>query len=404
MFSRSGFTDGYFTSRIGTDMLGVRTEEQKRKSAENRDIKIDERKLPIEITGDFSHAPATVGAKMRRGDAEYAYSVSATDEYPDMRELDESRIADALSKCGGTAFKAEKINVISGAGGAMPVSAVNDMRRKVLSGLENEIVKPVSVRKTDDMPVLCDINEKPKKTAFFRYADSLSGASLDYFDNVFLPIEEYEKIADKSEKIGVALPPVCFDGECDALIEKLGKLAELKCVLVSSLWQAEALSGKYELFGDLRHNVFNRYSASVFRDFGIKTLVCSCEAGISSAAGLGSGISAVAYGRLPLMTTQKCAIKEIIGITARDCRYCDTHKFTSLTDRTGASFIVCREAPHRNVIYNSVPVWMLDKLDEYERNYLGAHFIFTDEGAVEVDKIIDMAKKKSACKGKFKRI
>ena len=43
------------------------------------------------------------------------------------------------------------------------------------------------------------------------------------------------------------------------------------------------------------------------------------------------------------------------------CRYCDTHPYTKLADRTGAEFIVMREFPHRNVIFNSVPTYMADK-------------------------------------------
>ena len=69
-----------------------------------------------------------------------------------------------------------------------------------------------------------------------------------------------------------------------------------------------------------------------------------------------------------------------------------------------AEFPVCREEGHRNVIYNSVPVWMCDKADEYERSSLGAHFVFTDESAAKVDQIIKTAKETRPFAGKFKRI
>jgi predicted O-methyltransferase YrrM len=50
-----------------------------------------------------------------------------------------------------------------------------------------------------------------------------------------------------------------------------------------------------------------------------------------------------------------------------------------------------REAGHRNVVFNSVPIYMLDK----DRQGLFSHFVFTDEKTNEVDAVIDAAKKKN---------
>jgi hypothetical protein len=82
------------------------------------------------------------------------------------------------------------------------------------------------------------------------------------------------------------------------------------------------------------------------------------------------------------------------------CKICDAKKFTYLRDRTDTVFPVAREAGHRNVIYNSVPIYMLDK----DMGGLFSHFVFTDEKKGEVDAVIESAKKKMPPKGKFKRI
>jgi hypothetical protein len=102
------------------------------------------------------------------------------------------------------------------------------------------------------------------------------------------------------------------------------------------------------------------------------------------------------------MTLEKCIIRDMNGSTlAREkCKICDAKKFTYLRDRTDTVFPVAREAGHRNVVYNSVPIYMLDK----DAQGLFAHFIFTDEKSAEVDAVIDKAKKKAPPTGKFKRI
>jgi hypothetical protein len=87
-------------------------------------------------------------------------------------------------------------------------------------------------------------------------------------------------------------------------------------------------------------------------------------------------------------------------IPREKCKICDAKKFTYLRDRTDTVFPVAREHGHRNVVFNSVPIYMLDK----ENQGLFSHFVFTDEKKNEVDAVIDSAKKKSAPKGRFKRI
>ena len=86
--------------------------------------------------------------------------------------------------------------------------------------------------------------------------------------------------------------------------------------------------------------------------------------------------AAIVYGRLPLMTLEKCVIREIA-----DCATCQSEA-VQLRDRRGVSFPVLREWKHRNVIYNSLPTCMSDRADALDRAGLSArHFIFSVESA-----------------------
>jgi putative protease len=160
----------------------------------------------------------------------------------------------------------------------------------------------------------------------------------------------------------------------------------------------------FSLCGDLRLNIWNPYSAAVYEKLGFESVLISPEVPFAKAARTGAGIArgAVVYGKIPVMTLEKCIIRDMNGSTlAREkCKICDAKKFTYLRDRTDTVFPVAREAGHRNVIYNSVPIYMLDK----DAQGLFAHFVFTDEKSAEVDAVIDKAKKKAPPTGKFKRI
>ena len=232
----------------------------------------------------------------------------------------------------------------------------------------------------------------------------ISPEAIDYFDRIFVPLDEYMRLETKNEKIGAEIPPIVYDGEIADVIKKVNGAIELGCreLLVTSLWQVEAFCGKAELCGDIRLNVNNSHSADALRLAGCDSIINSPEIGVARAADIGGAV--VVYGRLPLMTMEKCAIREVVGITGDKCKYCDTHRFTSLADRTGAEFILTRESGHRNILYNSVPVWICDRAEDIRRRGLGEHFIFTCESVGEVCRVIAAAKKGSPFNGRFKRI
>ena len=94
---------------------------------------------------------------------------------------------------------------------------------------------------------------------------------------------------------------------------------------------------------------------------------------------IGGGLTVC--GRIPLMITERCFIRENFG--------CDKCGGASLTDRVGKKFPLLREYKHRNLIFNSVITYMGDKRDELGRYGIGHfHFIFSTEGARETEELI----------------
>ena len=78
------------------------------------------------------------------------------------------------------------------------------------------------------------------------------------------------------------------------------------------------------------------------------------------------------------------------------------HRFSYLCDRLGVKFPMAREYKHRNVIFNSVPVYMGDKKSGMDCEFY--HYIFTNESCAEIDRIIGITEKGKNYGGKFCRL
>ena len=92
-------------------------------------------------------------------------------------------------------------------------------------------------------------------------------------------------------------------------------------------------------------------------------------------------IGIFAYGRLPLMLTRNCPIKN-----GKTCAECD--KMGMLVDRKGIEFpVMCRQG--YSELLNSAPLYMGDRLDEIPPvDYLLLYF--TNETQAQASDIINM--------------
>ncbi len=413
LFSRSGFTDGYHTEKINKMMLGVRTDSDKQTTAQNEKIRMTERKIDLSLRGYFpvGEPSRLVGEVKRDGETlthEVFGDISAkAEKTPTSAE----RIAENLAKLGSTPFRASNVKVEAD-GVNVPISAVNGMRRALSAALEEKLIGDAKTYpKFEKLTLPRGSVKNSDKSAYAAFYDQVTPKAIRFFDRIFLPLGEYVAHLDDVRahaNIGLAFPPVAFDHELPLVREMAEKAVGAGCrmALVSGFWQARLADELgLEKHGDLRLNAYNSSSLSVYAEQHFHSILLSPEIGVSASAGVSSELPKgyVIYGRLPLMTMEKCAIRDMVlpNVMRSDaCRYCDTHRVTWLTDRTGAKFPMMREFQHRNVIYNSVPTYMADKpLDG-----LFSHAVFTDETAAAVDAVIDAIEKGLPAKTKFRRL
>ena len=417
LFSRSGFTDGYYHERISKSMLGVRTDADKQTTASvsdgNKNAGYPLPKMPLSLSAEFrENEPAVLRGTVKRGETVISAEVKGepcvcAQKTPTSKE----RLAENLRKLGSTPFapesitlEADEINV--------PISSVNALRRSLCEKLQEGLIGEIPAYPPFDgtLPKRTGAVYTDDKSAYFAFYDSLTEKALRYFNRIFLPLTEYAVHAEHLKayrNVGIAFPPVAFDRELP-IVRSLAEKAYAngaRIALIPGFWQAEMADEiGFEKHGDLRLNLYNSESAAVYAARGFSSVIVSPEVGVSVTKGLSAEVPKgyIVYGRLPLMTMEKCMIRD--AFSDKDdratCRYCDTHKISRLTDRTGATFPVLREFRHRNVIFNSVPTYMADK----PLAGLFAHAIFTDENKVAVDDVIERLKTRQPSKTKFRRL
>lgn len=379
-FSRGGFTDGYYTKHINRRMLGVRSQNDKEMSRTCPPFQGITRKIPVSLTA-VVHADEpirlTVSDEMR--------SITVTGEIPAAAinaPLTKKTLERNLSKLGGTPYGVHAIDVDLENGLMLPISHINDLRRRAVAAWEataQNVSKehtyiPLTTRKT----TAC---RQSFRTARFYSPSQITPRARAYFDRIYLPLGKESADCD-----GVVLPPVIFESSTESVLQMLEKAsrAGIRYALVGNLGHL-ALVRKAGLIpvGDFRLNVTNEETVCVLEDLGVDSVILSPECTLPQARDIGGNTSLIVYGRIPLMTLEKCVAREIA-----DCHTCESGKVL-LTDRRGVAFPVLREWEHRNVIYNSLPTCMSDRRDLLNKNRITAqHFLFSNEGTQEVDAVI----------------
>ena len=386
LFSRQGFSDGYFMSNISSAMLGIRSEENKEQSRSLEDKPIVLPKVKVDIFAKFIEGErAELTLKVRDHSVTvYGDTVERAVNAP-MSEEDLKR---SLSKLGNTPYEAGRVEIVKSDSVMMRISSLNALRREATDKLfdpEREYVE-ASYHQT----------YQRYKKAFVRSAVfskiSQIPDDVSYFDRVYVYADRYEKGCHVN---GIMLPPVILDNEWDIIEAKMKEAYAdgVKYALITNIGQIErAIKYGFEISADYRFNVFNRPCVDYLRSVGFDTVVLSPELTLRQSEDM-AGNTVIVYGNVPVMTTHKCIIKDTAG-----CDKCRTY----MTDRMGASFYAEGIFGHRNIIYNSVPIYMADKISTVSD--FSHHFIFSNETKEQVADIIYAYKNGLSTDKKIKRI
>ena len=391
LFSRDGFTDGYFTGKTDRGMTGMRSEEAKAASRALNEEAFLPQKAPLS-----AHLALEVGK-------ESALTLTLRDTTVTVRgdvvlparsaALTSEALLRAMTKMGDTDFSlsAEHVALTVGDNVFLPMGALNALRRRAVEAMEATLASPLAQKPVLPPPPAdspFSEAEIPQRTAVFydfsawqelnqAAPDALPPLDLAFLP-LFSPLEEAARLP-----LGVALPAVIPDSEEEEVLARMKAVRALgvRWALLGNAGQI-SLAREADLlpFGDFRLNVTNRDALRHYTERGVLALIASPELPLPRLRDL-EGAHVTVYGRIPLMITERCFVKENGG-----CERCGSF---ALTDRTGARFPILREWRHRNLIFNSLPTYMGDKKEEMEAMGIRRHhFIFSTESAEEIRRVL----------------
>ena len=387
VFSRSGFTDGYYTGKRTAAMFGYRTKddvvaaadvlanlEKLYKGREPKRIPVDMKLtvkagrpsvLEVSCASELSGCGglAEGGAPSFTARAEGAPAEKAL-----KMALSSEQAAKSLGKTGSTAYVLNNLECEIDEGLMLPASALNALRRDALEQLEGmrhsgmERAEKAAAGDALQIPEK-EFPEEPQLRLRFEKAEQVFSPAEG--DIVILPMAEILANPAMAEKykgrLWAEIPALLYgdEGREDAWedwslsLKKLG-ITDVVCSNIGAVYFA--LKGGFSAHGGPELNLLNSDALNEFLCIGLTDACLTWEMSFARMRRLQSAMPRgfVGYGYVPLMKMRSCP-----GRSAEGCGKCSGLR--KLTDRTGADFtLICRGRKYSELL-NTVPLYTADK-------------------------------------------
>ncbi len=412
VFSRQGFTDGYYLNRKGKDMFGTRVKDDvtAAKDVLSDLARLYEKEVP-KFKVDFSFS-------MKEGEQlflkafcennEVEVKSDCVAEKAIRKEITETDITEQLSKLGGTQYFSGNIVCDVETGLSVPLSQINKLRRMAIEKISMKILTEFSpefnAKETSFDNTFLQKKEKctKEKTYFIFKNENQIPENLTDSAYIVLPFSADEKVFEKLVKSGknvsCEMPRGIFT-HTKKIKEKSKKLFDLGvkrffCPTIDSAVIAKEI-GAY-VTASIGSNIFNSYSLDMWKKYFADEALLSFEMTEKQISNIKGNIKTgiICYGRLPLMITRNCPVKN--KFSCAECK-----KNGVLTDRKGFEFPVdCTSGTSE--ILNSVPLNVFDEISKFE-NIDFCVLKFTTESKNECENIIKKYLSHKKLDGKFTR-
>lgn len=364
--NRSGFTDLYMTKHNGPEMITF--EEPSHSKSSTEAVSFPEKKIKVnckvvarlgqEFTLKFSDEVGNC-AEAKGNVIEASMNKPATKE----------DIVKAVSGLGNTSFVIDKLNVEFDDGIFLPVSVIKNARRQAIEQLSEklfdrsvkqiiefqELEKKQNTENTDLHKVFVTVNTLEQ---------AIEVANYDFVDTIAAPIEIVATIKDNvpGKKLGAILPtvirrdyvnsiviPDCVDRVLASSYDGIGYLNDIGY-------------DKEKIIIDHRLYSFSNRAVEAFDELGYSSNVIPVELSLKEISHRDNSNSQfIIYGRLPLMITANCNIKNTSGCNKANQLY-------YLQDRKGEILPVkCNCNYCYNTIYNGKKYIAFSLADEISK-------------------------------------
>lgn len=369
---------------------------------------LDDKGNKVEITGD--------------------YVIEKAEKHP----ITEDTVRKQMGRLGNTAFYLHDL-VLSGEEGLMvPVSELNNLRRRIVEVMEIKRLKPFArddisseTYETRGREVLGILKERPhgsgrrgehelKLSVSVGDMESLraalrSGAKIIYFGGESLRKKEgikpgqYEQVIEECFRKGAEpvqiIPRIFHEADLEKIQElcRRGKEAGVKGFLVQNLGGLQLAKelGLKGLVGDYSLNIFNDVTIHFLSENGIERVVLSPELTLEQIGKMrffeDMPGECIVHGMLPLMITEHCTIGNVLGKghLENGCPMPCVKGGYGLKDRMNMIFPLETDEKCRMHVYNAKTHNLIDRLPALVNQ--GVEYLRIEafkEDAVWVEKVV----------------
>ena len=310
-----------------------------------------------------------------------------------------------VNKTGNTDFVFVDIEYDMDENAFLPVSEINDVRRKYLDlayekalqkfKRECEEIEETEIEKEN-------VGEEPNSinvsvSSFDQLKETLSRnfVSRVYIDLNLFPLDDVENgmelVKEKNLSVYLALPYVARKEDIKIIKDKyLSLIKESDGVLIRNIEQYFVLKDLVDIDFVFDYNVYvwNDETKNYYKGFGITSTV---PVELNEAELIDRGVSNeefIAYGFIPMMISANCAFKTLNRCEKNNDRY-------ALSDKINNEFVVRCNCTHcYNVMYNCNATSLFKYKDDIEKlNPKSIRISLTNESAKLSSQILDLTER-----------
>ena len=371
VFSRSGFTNGYYDGILGPELFGTRQKEDVTAAAgvlgELAELYRKETpRAALAMTFTLEEGkPATL--LIHHGTGHTVRVLGAKPQPAREKPTTQELVRQSMSKLGGTPFFLEQMNAEISPGLCLPVSQMNAMRREAVDALLLQLEKPVPIPYTPPAQTLTPHAAPPHPALRARFATVEQAAACreGNWEHIILPVFQLDNITENlfnPEYLVAELPRIDFTNQerTEQALRRVYERGVRHAVAgnLGALRLARRLG--FTVHADWSLNLTNGEALECCGELGCVDACVSPELNLAEIKRIPGKLprGILAYGHLPLMVVRCCPAR-----AERGCGNCSGIAW--MKDRLGNTFTVtCGGTREVTEVLNHIPIYLADRLTE----------------------------------------
>ncbi len=408
LFNRHGFNESYYYTKNSREMISLKEPAFREENREYTDYLRDKYSNKILVK------PLNINVKCKVGepfeifgevdDEELKVEGAVVEEAQNM-PLELETLNKHVNKTGNTDFVFADIEYDMDDNTFLPVSEINDVRRKyldlayekALSKYKRECEEIEETKQEEESVETEDRIITVSVSSFDQLKETLSRDFVDrvYIDLNLFPFNDVlngmELVNESNRKVYLALPYVARKDDIKIIKDDYLKLIKQSDgVLIRNIEQYFYLKDLVDIDFVFDYNVYvwNDETKDYFKDFDITSTV---PVELNEAELIDRGVNGeefIAYGFIPMMISANCAFKTLNRCEKNNDRY-------ALSDKINNEFVVRCNCRHcYNVMYNCNATSLFKFKDDIEKlNPKSIRISLTNESAKLSSQVLDLTER-----------